>query len=556
MIESRRGQRTQIPLRGIRVHLAGSVPEKATSQEADGIKAFVQRFASELFREGGSIVHGSHSTLMEPLKSAAEAYIGAGGPRDALTLVRAAKWATTDGQLAEIAAERGYAAVHIIPGAQGSRTEGLVSMREWMAERCDVVVAIGGKWYDANKEQAGVPEELEEALRRGKAAFAIAGFAGAIKGYLNDDRTAYSRLRNGLSEDANRDLAACVDVERLASTIILQLKLLPLVREDIPSGRLFRVLCLDGGGLRGAFTAAVLAKWDEMLDKNTVREFARHFDMIAGTSTGAILAIGLGLGLSPNQMLHFYKTQGQRIFPKERRLRHWLKSKHDSQTLRDTLESVFGARTLSRDSCCRLVIPTVRALHGESEVIVTAHAQDRPDFRDISAVEAALASSAAPTYFDEAFVEDAVSNQPYLDGGIWANNPVLPAIAEAVRHLKVPLDRIDVLSVGTLGNEADFAKSLGEGKAGWAVYCADLFFAAQEHAAARLADSLLGRSRHLRVNQQTPSSIMLDDTDAIDDMVRRGANVGQDSFISVRSRFLDGFYAEDWRAAANSYVGG
>jgi patatin-like phospholipase/acyl hydrolase len=67
-----------------------------------------------------------------------------------------------------------------------------------------------------------------------------------------------------------------------------------------------------------------------------------------------------------------------------------------------------------------------------------------------------LASSAAPTYFDEAVVKDAISMQSYLDGGIWANNPVLPAIAEAVRDLKIPLERIDVLSVGTMGSEADF----------------------------------------------------------------------------------------------------
>jgi len=139
--------------------------------------------------------------------------------------------------------------------------------------------------------------------------------------------------------------------------------------------------------------------------------------------------------------------------------------------------------------------------------------------------------------------------QKYLDGGIWANNPILPAITEAVRHLKIPLDRIDVLSVGTMGNEIDFTECLGKGKAGWAPSSADLFFAAQEHAAATIADSLLSRARHLRVNQQTPSEIKLDDTDAIEDMAQRGGNVGADSFVAVRSRFLDGFHALPWRIA-------
>jgi patatin-like phospholipase/acyl hydrolase len=291
--------------------------------------------------------------------------------------------------------------------------------------------------------------------------------------------------------------------------------------------------------------------WQTMLDDSggDGKNLVKHFDLVAGTSTGAILAIGLGLGLAPKEMLNFYRTQGPKMFPKDRMLRHWLRSKHESQTLRDTLKSVFGDRKLTKDSCCRLVIPTVRAIHGESEAIVTAHTPDRVAFASMSAVDAALASSAAPTYFDEAMWNHPVASQSYLDGGIWANNPVLPAIAEAVRHLKIPLDRLDILSIGTMGHEADFTKALGEGLAGWARYSADLFFAAQEHAVASLADSFLSPARHLRVNQHIPSEISLDDADSrvIEDMAGRGLNVGQDHFISVRSRFIDGFHAPDWR---------
>lgn len=539
---------SHLPLRGVRVHLAGSVPKSATADEAAGIHSFVQNFTSAVLLEGGTLIHGSHPTFQAPLKAAAEPFVRADGARDALTLVRSHTFAITAGQFADVAEQRNYSVVHIIPAVPGNQAESLVTMREWMAERCDVVVAIGGKWYDINKTRAGIPGELEESLRRGKPGFAVAGFGGAISGYLNDDKTVFSRLRNGLSEADNRALAVSNDVDQIVSTIISQIKLLPLSRDSVPGGRLFRILALDGGGLRGAFTAAVLAKWDAMLEKGGGKDFVKHFDLIAGTSTGAIIAIGLGLGLTPKEMLAFYRTQGPKIFPKDRKLRHWLKSKHDSQTLRATLQTVFGDRTLSKDSCCRLVIPTVRAIHGEAEVIVTAHNPDRTGFQDILAVDAALASSAAPTYFDEAAVTDAITVQRYLDGGIWANNPVLPSIAEAVRHLRIPLDRIDVLSVGTMGNEADFTESLGKGKVGWAPTSADLFFAAQEYAATTLADALLSRARHLRVNQQTPTEIKLDDTEAIEDMAQRGVNVGADSFVAVRSRFLDGFHSADWRS--------
>ena len=98
-----------------------------------------------------------------------------------------------------------------------------------------------------------------------------------------------------------------------------------------------------------------------------------------------------------------------------------------------------------------------------------------------------------------------------------------------------------------MGNETDFTQSLGTGKAGWAPTSADLFFAAQEHAATSLADGLLSPVRHLRINQRTPSEIKLDDIEAIDDLALRGADVGKDSFLTVRSRFLDGSHALDWR---------
>ncbi|MBU4585137.1 MAG: patatin-like phospholipase family protein [Proteobacteria bacterium] len=538
---------TRLPLLGIRVHLSGAIHDNASIEQAEAIRLFVQRLSQAVFREGGTIIHGSHPTLQEPLENSAKHFVQAGGRRDALTFVRAQKYAATAEQLAEIEEQREYAAVQIIPSIYGRPDESLVPMRQWMAERCDAVVAVGGKWYDINKSRAGVPAELEETLARGKSGFAVAGFGGAIEGYVRDDATVFCRLRNGLTEKQNRAFAECTVVDELVGTIVSQLKLLPLVRDTTSSGRLFRILALDGGGLRGTFTAAVLAKWDDMIKSGGGNHLVKHFDLVAGTSTGAILAIGLGLGLTPAEMLSFYRTQGPKIFPKNRKLRHWLKSKHESQTLRETLQSVFGDRILTQDSICRLVLPTVRANHGEAEAIVTAHCPDRTAFTTISAVDAALASSAAPTYFDEAIVDNAISVESYLDGGIWANNPVLPAIAEAVRHLKIPLDRIDVLSIGTMCNETDFTESLGKGKVGWAPTSADLFFAAQEHAAAELADSFLSPARHLRVNQQTLCEIKLDDVEAIEDMAQRGANVGKDSFVAVRSRFLDGFYASDWR---------
>ena len=84
-----------------------------------------------------------------------------------------------------------------------------------------------------------------------------------------------------------------------------------------PSFPLLQVLALDGGGLRGIFTAATLAAWEE--DFGT--SIADHFDLIVGTSTGGIIALALGLGVPPAEVLSIYVDHGDRIFPPGRRAR-------------------------------------------------------------------------------------------------------------------------------------------------------------------------------------------------------------------------------------------
>ncbi len=74
-------------------------------------------------------------------------------------------------------------------------------MRDWMADRCDVIVTIGGKWYQTDKDRSGVPKELEAALRRGRPGFIITAFGGASAGYWDDNETLKSRLQNGLSKE-------------------------------------------------------------------------------------------------------------------------------------------------------------------------------------------------------------------------------------------------------------------------------------------------------------------------------------------------------------------
>lgn len=149
-----------------------------------------------------------------------------------------------------------------------------------------MVVAVGGEHGATNMKNAGVCAELEEALGRGKPGFVVAGFGGSVADYCEEDEEVFSRLRNGLSREQNRTFAESKDIDGLVRTIISDLKLLPLIRQSLPSGRMFRILALDGGGLRGVFTAAVLAKWDDMIKTGGGNDLVKHFDLVAGTSTG------------------------------------------------------------------------------------------------------------------------------------------------------------------------------------------------------------------------------------------------------------------------------
>src|SRR3954451_14990364 len=164
---------------------------------------------------------------------------------------------------------------------------------------------------------------------------------------------------------------------------------------------MFRILSLAGGGLMGAFSASVLAT----LERTTGRRIVDHFDLITGTSTGGIIAIGLAMGASAEQILQFYLERGASIFPPARGVGGWLKTvrnlrrpKFSPEALREAVASVVGDQPLGAAKT-RLAIPAYNSSMGRIYVFKTPHHPDRQQDRDLPAVDVALATSAAPTYF-------------------------------------------------------------------------------------------------------------------------------------------------------------
>jgi patatin-like phospholipase/acyl hydrolase len=168
----------------------------------------------------------------------------------------------------------------------------------------------------------------------------------------------------------------------------------------VPERKKFRILAIDGGGIKGAFSAAVLAEWE----KQTRRVIAEHFDLIAGTSTGGIIALALGFGLPAAKILEFYQKEGPKIFPNitaqqklSLNLRHLWEPKYSAGPLRTALKGVFGEKCL-KDVKCRLLVPAFDVVAGRNYLFKTRHDPRFIFDQDALAVEIALATAAAPTF--------------------------------------------------------------------------------------------------------------------------------------------------------------
>jgi uncharacterized protein len=190
-----------------------------------------------------------------------------------------------------------------------------------------------------------------------------------------------------------------------------------------------------------------------------------------------------------------------------------------------------------------LIIPTYDAVGGRIFLLKTAH---HPRFRydiDSLAVDVALATSAAPTYFAASPFPRHVGSS-FVDGGVWANNPVLAAIVEAVCFLDVPMDQIDVLSVGTTASPFNIANNKDAGIIKWNVGMINLMFEAQAEAALEQARLLL-KDRLFRIDVVTkPGEFSLDEAtpDKIAQLMNlgRGEAVKRETLEALKARFVTG----------------
>lgn len=330
------------------------------------------------------------------------------------------------------------------------------------------------------------------------------------------------------------------------------------------------ILTLDGGGIRGLYTASVLETLAQRFaQKRGVGklDIGSGFDLILGTSTGAILASGLAYGMPISRIKQFYCERGKEVFPDPMPdtgwkllrwcCRHRRKPGSDGLALKSALQDIFGNATFRELFTKRGIGLCITAtdLHQHHPRIFKSGHLGGNYLRDdnLRIVDACLASAAAPIYLPLASSNGNSGGEcrVYADGGLWANNPVVLGLTEALAIAEKD-QPIRILSIGTCPAPSgevpdDLQRGLLDWKAGASAL--ELSMNAQASAASYQAEKLIEQLHRQGMNielyrcAETPPSkemakcIGLDRTDdkATKALIRHGAEDGTHAFKQVQS---------------------
>jgi patatin-like phospholipase/acyl hydrolase len=249
---------------------------------------------------------------------------------------------------------------------------------------------------------------------------------------------------------------------------------------------LIKVLSVDGGGIKGIIPATVLA----YIEQKTGQPISALFDLIAGTSTGGIIALGLTKPApdgtpqyTAEDGVALYVQEGPVIFSRSwyRKIPGWnlIEERYPSGPIDEVLLTYFGDTRL-KEALTEVIITSYDIEGRAPYFFKSRHAKDPDRPRDDFFMrDAARATSAAPTYFEPAKIT-MPGEPPYvalIDGGVYAINPAMCAYAE-VRHVYPPEAPVLVVSLGT-GENTDplpYDEVKGWGEASWARPILDVVF--------------------------------------------------------------------------------
>lgn len=219
------------------------------------------------------------------------------------------------------------------------------------------------------------------------------------------------------------------------------------------------ILSIDGGGIRGIIPAIVLAE----IERRTRQSIARLFDLVSGTSTGGILALGLTIPRNPGGPLYsaqelaaMYEKEGPRIFSRSLArkvfaLDNFTWKKYSSKGIEQVLHEYFGDSRLS-DAATPVLVTSYEIERRFPFFFKSANARERLDY-DFATRDVARATAAAPSYFEPMKILTGTADHHYtlIDGGVFANNPAACALVEArTTHPEAGSYRMVSLGTGAL----------------------------------------------------------------------------------------------------------
>jgi uncharacterized protein len=300
----------------------------------------------------------------------------------------------------------------------------------------------------------------------------------------------------------------------------------------------FKILCLDGGGIRGLIAARILQELEEQIQQ----PLSEYFDLIAGTSTGSILAGGLAYGLTAKQLVEIYQNDGLNIFPynsykSPKRLSYILKYK--SEVARDSIKNIwkeisqppykpspkrlhellsvferapkftheglisvlkkyFGDTKIQEITKTKLLIFAYDTFYRNTTFFTNSHPEKHRWYDDMELWKICTSSSSAPTFFPPYNFKwnDANGNEwqfPHVDGGVSANNPSLAALIHAMSVEKQKIEDISLVSIGTgrTTEPFDYDDVRSWGLLDWAGQIPGIFMGAQLQITGGLSQQIL-----------------------------------------------------------------
>ena len=241
----------------------------------------------------------------------------------------------------------------------------------------------------------------------------------------------------------------------------------------------FQILCLSGGGFLGLYTASVLRQ----LEDDAGCPIGQCFDLIAGTSVGGIIALGLAAHTTAAEIELAFKKNGELIFSSKspsksesvrkratflRLAMFYNRPIYRSGPLLDTIRQIIPQSMTIGELSTRVMIPAVNLSKGKPQVFKTPHHHTFRRDLHLRVEDVALATSAAPSFFPT----HSIDGEVFADGGLYANSPDQLALHEAMHFLGCNVANVHVLSIGTTSTNFSWSSST-KSNLGWLDWAKD-----------------------------------------------------------------------------------